>query len=250
MESGTLYEVACKWSRPANCGRTCFLSGAALEYGPGSLLLFFLDRCFLFCTFWHCFRAPPCHLPPCSLSVLRCSNHRLFVHFLPLSCSLPPRLAAPVLSFPLLQAPACVGADPRGSDSRHHTFPLQLPHFAGPGNWFLSAPHETGVGAKSTNQLADWLPWAQGSGILFISPMAHKFWADNHYLHSVFLTWLLDFPGGASGKERIRWSMQETQETQVQFLGQEDPLEKEMATLSSILAWRVLGQRSLEGCSS
>ena len=29
------------------------------------------------------------------------------------------------------------------------------------------------------------------------------------------------------------------QETQVQLLGQEDPLEKEMATHSSILAWRV-----------
>ena len=29
------------------------------------------------------------------------------------------------------------------------------------------------------------------------------------------------------------------QETQVRFLGQEDPLEKEMATHSSILAWRI-----------
>ena len=29
------------------------------------------------------------------------------------------------------------------------------------------------------------------------------------------------------------------QETQVQPLGQEDPLEKEMATHSSILAWRI-----------
>ena len=29
------------------------------------------------------------------------------------------------------------------------------------------------------------------------------------------------------------------QETQVQFLGWEDPLEKEMATQSSILAWRI-----------
>ena len=29
------------------------------------------------------------------------------------------------------------------------------------------------------------------------------------------------------------------QETWVQFLGQEDPLEKEMATHSSILAWRM-----------
>ena len=30
------------------------------------------------------------------------------------------------------------------------------------------------------------------------------------------------------------------QETQVRSLGQEDPLEKEMATHSSILAWRIL----------
>jgi len=29
------------------------------------------------------------------------------------------------------------------------------------------------------------------------------------------------------------------QETRVQFLGQENPLEKEMATHSSILAWRI-----------
>ena len=29
------------------------------------------------------------------------------------------------------------------------------------------------------------------------------------------------------------------QETQVQFLGQEDPLEKEMATHSCILAWKI-----------
>ena len=33
--------------------------------------------------------------------------------------------------------------------------------------------------------------------------------------------------------------MQETQETQVQSLGQEDLLKKEMATCSSILAWRI-----------
>ena len=33
--------------------------------------------------------------------------------------------------------------------------------------------------------------------------------------------------------------MQETQEMQVQHLGQEDPLEKEMATHSSILAWKI-----------
>ena len=33
--------------------------------------------------------------------------------------------------------------------------------------------------------------------------------------------------------------MQEMQETRVRFLGQEDPLEEEMATHSSILAWRI-----------
>ena len=32
---------------------------------------------------------------------------------------------------------------------------------------------------------------------------------------------------------------QETQETWVHSLGQEDPLEKEMATRSSILAWEI-----------
>ena len=41
--------------------------------------------------------------------------------------------------------------------------------------------------------------------------------------------------------------MQEMQETWVQSLGQEDPLEKEMATHSSILAWEIYGQRSLVG---
>ena len=33
--------------------------------------------------------------------------------------------------------------------------------------------------------------------------------------------------------------MQEPQEMQVQFLGWEDPLEKEMAAHSSILAWEI-----------
>ena len=33
--------------------------------------------------------------------------------------------------------------------------------------------------------------------------------------------------------------MQETQETQVQSLSREDPLEEEVATYSSILAWRI-----------
>ena len=37
-------------------------------------------------------------------------------------------------------------------------------------------------------------------------------------------------------------NLPETQETQVQSPGQENPLEKEMVTHSSILAWRIPGE--------
>ena len=40
------------------------------------------------------------------------------------------------------------------------------------------------------------------------------------------------------------------QETQVQPLGWEDPMEKEMATLSSILAWRILWAEKAGGLHS
>ena len=40
--------------------------------------------------------------------------------------------------------------------------------------------------------------------------------------------------------------MQELQETEVQSLGQEDPLEKGMATQSSILAWRIPMNRGMQ----
>ena len=39
------------------------------------------------------------------------------------------------------------------------------------------------------------------------------------------------------------------QETWIQSLGWEDPLEEGSATHSSILAWTIHGQRSLTGCS-
>ena len=44
----------------------------------------------------------------------------------------------------------------------------------------------------------------------------------------------MGFPGGAVVKNPPA-----KQETQVRSLGQEDPLEKEMATHSSILAWEI-----------
>ena len=40
------------------------------------------------------------------------------------------------------------------------------------------------------------------------------------------------------------------QEIPVQFLGREDPLEKEMATHSSILAWKILWTEEPDGLQS
>ena len=47
---------------------------------------------------------------------------------------------------------------------------------------------------------------------------------------------MLGFPGSAVA--RMHLPAQEMQETQVLPLGREDPLEEEMATHSSVLAWR------------
>ena len=47
----------------------------------------------------------------------------------------------------------------------------------------------------------------------------------------------MGLPGGASGKEPA--CQRRRHKTQVQSLGWEDPLEKGMATHSSILAWRI-----------
>ena len=53
-------------------------------------------------------------------------------------------------------------------------------------------------------------------------------------------TLILGFPEGSMvKKKKIHLLMQETQETWVQSLGWEDPLEKGKATHSSILAWRI-----------
>ena len=64
------------------------------------------------------------------------------------------------------------------------------------------------------------------------------------YIHTPFN---VGFCGGSVVKNPL--PMQEIQETWVRSLGQEDPLEKEMATHSSILAWGIPGKRSLEGYS-
>ena len=57
-------------------------------------------------------------------------------------------------------------------------------------------------------------------------------------IHSLcgFLS-LIGFPSGSVVKNLP--AMQETQETWVRSLGWEDPLEQELATYSSILAWKI-----------
>ena len=54
----------------------------------------------------------------------------------------------------------------------------------------------------------------------------------------------LGFPGGSVVKNSSAM-----QEMQVGSLGQGDPLEKDMATHPSILAWEIDGQRNLAGYS-
>ena len=66
-----------------------------------------------------------------------------------------------------------------------------------------------------------------------------------YYILFVYVyTRYMGFPGGSVVK-----NLPAMQETWVQSLDQEDPLEKGMATHSSILAWRIPGQRSLVGYS-
>ena len=56
---------------------------------------------------------------------------------------------------------------------------------------------------------------------------------------------ILGFPGGSVGKESAC-----NEETWVQSLGQEDPLEREMATDSTILVWRIPGTEEPGGLQS
>ena len=60
---------------------------------------------------------------------------------------------------------------------------------------------------------------------------------------SIFKAW--DFPGGSAVKNRPAM-----QEGQVRSLGGEDPLEEEMATHSSILAWKIPWMRNSVGMRS
>ena len=55
-----------------------------------------------------------------------------------------------------------------------------------------------------------------------------------HSASVIYACICVGFPGSSAGKDSVM------QEALVQFLGWEDPLEKSVATHSSILAWRIL----------
>ena len=69
------------------------------------------------------------------------------------------------------------------------------------------------------------------------------------YVHLVTHSFIKRFNEHTSLVAQMVKNLPAMQETQVQSLGQEDPLEKGMATHSSILAWRIPGERSLTGYS-
>ena len=77
---------------------------------------------------------------------------------------------------------------------------------------------------SSSGTLSDLIPWIQSSPALY-----------NHKGFDIGHTWM-DWTSLIAQLVKNPPAMQETL---VQFLGQEDPLEKEKATHSSILAWRI-----------
>ena len=64
----------------------------------------------------------------------------------------------------------------------------------------------------------------------------------------------INVESGKCGTQLCLWSVVKNlpamQEMRVQFLGQEDPLEKEMATHFSVLAWRIPGMGEPGGLPS
>ena len=74
--------------------------------------------------------------------------------------------------------------------------------------------------------------------LLKIPSMEYIFMSE---LQSLFISCVLlntGFPGGSTVKKTS--AMQEMQEMRIRSFGREDPLEEEIATHSSILAWKIL----------
>ena len=73
-----------------------------------------------------------------------------------------------------------------------------------------------------------------------LSSKLEKVLALKNLIHAKIIEGFIDTnqgaPGGSDGKKK---NLPAVQETWVRFLGQEDPLEKGMATYPSIPAWRI-----------
>ena len=103
--------------------------------------------------------------------------------------------------------------------------------------------------AKNRPWLRDWteLNWSDLlEWPLKVTQAVHSlgtsFWLDRQGVkESAFtgLSFCMKIIHNKAPLERVCLPMQETQETWLWLLGLEDPLEKEMATLSSILAWEI-----------
>ena len=85
--------------------------------------------------------------------------------------------------------------------------------------------------ATHSSTLAWKIPWMEEPGKLY-SPWDHKESYTTEHLHFSFP--ILELPGSSQLVKNPAM-----QETLFQFLGWGDPLEKEMATQSSILAWEI-----------
>ena len=64
------------------------------------------------------------------------------------------------------------------------------------------------------------------------------------HVHLLLIHHLPSSPSGFSDGQKVKNPLA-MQETQVPSLGQEDPLEKEMATHSSIVTWKIPGKQSI-----
>ena len=124
------------------------------------------------------------------------------------------------------------------------TIPTRLPghrHWSCPrhSEFSLSGPSGCSVGARYPPEpsASPEVPGAAGFRLSLLRAAPPGVGTYASYIFS-------DFPGSSVVRH-----LPAVQETQVPSVGQEDPLEKGMATHSSILAWRIHEQRSLEGCS-
>ena len=91
--------------------------------------------------------------------------------------------------------------------------------------------------ATHSSILAWRIPWTEEPGGLQSTGSHRVDTTERLHFHFHFHYSLLGFPGSAVVKARL--PLPEAQETQARSLGREDPLEKEMATHFSFLAWRI-----------